>query len=77
MKDLGTKRKDDLYPAMVEESNKIDYPIVAFPRSLFPDKLDLDEIVELKIKVKITGIVKNSFRDEVDVSVTEGELVTK
>ena len=75
MKDLGTKRKDMMYPTMATQEDKIDYPSLSLPRSLFSEKLGIDDMVELKIRVKVKGLVKNEYRDEADVQVMEGEEV--
>jgi hypothetical protein len=77
MKDLGTKRKDTMYPTMATQDNKIDYPHLSLPRSLFGEKLDVSEVKELKIKIKVEGLVKNEYRDEVDACVMEGEVINQ
>ncbi len=77
LKDLGKVDKMYDHPTSVEPGNKKRYPNASLPSDLFSDDIKVGDEKTLTVKVKVTGIVKNEYRNEVDVDLKEAEIKTE
>ncbi len=77
MKDLGQKEKD-MYdsPASPEsQKNKVTYPEISFPLALIEGmELDIDDIVDIHVKGRVSGLENTRWSKRVSFEAKEGEV---